>query len=180
MKKRTPSLAIVVLAFLPLIFAYGGNKEEVPVPPPMAKPLEVSAFVGRPTEIHLTMGGRIVEPMTVLIRKPPRLGGLGELIRTSRGTVTVLYTPDPGVGPGADSFSFAAKSVDSPVSAAATVQIRLVDDPPLVQYPKELDFGAVFLGDTAEKNVAVRNTGGGTAFWQIKPPSTASSCGRSL
>ena len=169
MKTRNPSPAIIVLALFPLIFAYGGNREEVPVPPPMAKPLEVSASVGRGTEIHLTIGGRIVEPMTVMIRRHPRLGTLGELERTSRNTAAVLYTPDPKAGPGADSFSFAAKSVDSPVSAAATVQIRLVEEPPLVQFPQELDFGAVFLGDTAEKIIPVRNEGGGTAFWQIKP-----------
>jgi len=169
MRKRNPSPAIILLAFCPLIFAYGGNKEEVPVPPPMAKPLDVSTFVGRPTEIHLTMGGRIVEPMTVLIRRSPRQGRLGELKRTGRNTAAVLYTPDPEAGPGTDSFTFAAKSVDSPVSAAATIQIRLVEEPPLIQCPQELDFGPVFLGDTAEKNIVVRNTGGGIASGQIKP-----------
>ena len=170
MRKRNPSTAIILLAFLPLISAHGGDKrEEVPVSPPMAKALEVSTFVGQPTEIHLTIGGRIVEPMTVLIRRPPRLGRLGELKRTGRSTVTVLYTPGPEAGPGMDNFSFAAKSVDSPVSAAATVQIRLAEEPPLVQYPQELDFGPVFLGDTVVKNVAVRNSGGGIASGQIKP-----------
>ena len=169
-RSHNTSPAIILLAILQLVTAYcGEKKEEIPVPPPMAKPLEISAYVGRPTEIHLTIGGRIAEPMTVLIRKPPRLGSLGELKRTGRGTAEVLYTPDPKVGSGTDSFSFAAKSVDSPVSAAATVLIRLVEEAPLVQYPQELDFGAVFLGDTVEKNVAVRNTGGGIAFWQIKP-----------
>jgi len=163
------SFAIALLAGIYPISGFAAVKEDIPVPPPMAKPLVVTAYVGKSTEIHLTIGGRIVEPMAVLIRKPPRLGRLGELVRTGRCTATVLYTPGPEGGPGTDSFSFAAKSVDSPVSAAATVQIRLVEEPPLVQFPQELDFGPVFLGDTVEKKIAVRNTGGGTAFWQVKP-----------
>ena len=170
MNMGKPLPALVVLAFFCQISGYAREKEEVPVSPPMAKPLVVSASVGRGTEIHLTIGGRIAEPMAVMIRRPPRLGTLGELERTGRNSAVVLYTPDPKAGPGADSFSFAAKSVDSPVSAAATVQIRLVEEPPLVQFPQELDFGPVFLGDTAEKFIPVRNAGGGTAFWQIKPP----------
>lgn len=166
---RITSLAIILLCFLLQARGYGADKADIPILPPMAKPLEVTAYTGTSTEIPLTIGGRIVEPTTVLIRKPPRLGSLGELERTSRETATVLYTPGPGAGPGTDSFSFAAKSVDSPVSASATVRIRLVEIPPRMEFPRELDFGTVFLGDTVEKDVAIRNTGGGIAFWQIKP-----------
>lgn len=166
---RKTSPAIVLLAFLCQIVAYGADKEPVPIPPPMAKSLTVSTSTGSPVEIPLAIGGRIVEPMTVMIRKPPRLGRLGEVRRTGRSTATVLYTPDPGTGPGEDRFSFAAQSNDSPVSAAATVRIRLVEDPPRPEFPEQLDFGKVFLGDTAEKNVAIRNSGGGIASWQIKP-----------
>ncbi len=163
------SPALVLLAFLCQVVAYGAEKEVVPVPPPIVKPLSVSTYIGRPVEIPLSIGGRIVEPMTVLIRKPPRLGTLGGLRRTGRGTATVLYTPDPRAGAGEDRFSFAAQSNDSPVSASATVRIELMEEPPRLEFPEELDFGTVFLGDTAEKILTVQNTGGGTAAWQIKP-----------
>ena len=163
------SPAIVLLALLCQIVAYGADKEQVPVPPPMAKSLTVSTSIGRPVEIPLSVGGRIVEPMTVMIRKPPRLGRLGEVRRTGRSTATVLYTPDPGAGPGEDRFTFAAQSNDSPVSAAATLRIELIEEPPRAEFPEELDFGTVFLGDTAEKKIAIRNSGGGIASWLINP-----------
>lgn len=163
------SPAIMLLAFLCQIVAYGADKEPVPIPPPMAKSLTVSTYVGTPLEIPLIIGGRIVEPMTVMIRKPPRLGELGEVRRTGRSTASVLYTPDPGAGPGEDRFTFAAQSNDSPVSAAATVRIELIEEPPHAEFPEELDFGTVFLGDTVEKRIAIRNSGGGIASWLIKP-----------
>jgi len=162
-------LALAIgLAFCPEVFSK--EKEAIPSPPPFAKTGNVSALLGRPQEIPLQVGGRIVEPMVFLIRKPPQLGKLGEIRRTGRNTAVVSYTPDPDAGPGVDSFSFAAKSVDSPVSAPATINIQLVEEPPRVEFPEALDFGAVFVGDTAEKIVPIRNTGGGTAFWQINPP----------
>lgn len=162
---------VVLMVFLCQIpvFAAEKNKEIIPPPPPMANPLTVSVYTGRPAEIHLTVGGRIVEPLSFLIRKRPHMGVLGELKRTGRNTAVILYTPDPGAGPGMDSFSFAAKSADSPVSASATVRIGLVEEPARIEYPQELDFGRVFLGDTVERNIVVRNTGGAIAFWQIKP-----------
>ena len=164
--------ALVLLAFLCQPVAHGAEKEVVPVPPPMAKPLAISTLIGTPVEIPLTIGGRIVEPMTVMIRKPPRLGTLGEVRRTGRSTATVLYTPDPGAGAGEDRFTFAAQSIDSPVSAAATVRVELAEEPPRMEFLEELDFGTVFLGDTVEKIIPIRNAGGGLASWQLKlnPP----------
>jgi hypothetical protein len=165
--KTSPMIAL--LAFLCQVVAYGADKEAVPVPPPMPKSLTVSTAIGRPVEIPLSIGGRIVEPMSVMIRKPPRLGRLGDVRRTGRSTAAVLYTPDPGAGQGEDRFTFAAQSNDSPVSAAATVRIELIEEPPCPEFPEELDFGTVFLGDTVEKKIVIRNSGGGIASWLIKP-----------
>jgi len=167
----------MLFSFLLCLFATAGvafakDKESLQKPPPLAKPGVVSVYLGQPLEIDLNIGGRIVEPVTFLIRKPPRQGVLGELRRTSRTTASVLYSPDPDAAAGGDSFSFAAKSVDSPVSAAGTVQIRLIEEPALVDFPKEVDFGALFLGDTVERDVPVRNSGGGVASWKVRtnPP----------
>lgn len=108
--------------------------------------------------------------MVFLIRKSPQLGTLDEIRRISRNTAVVLYTPNPDAAPGVDSFSFAAKSIDSPVSASATVNIQLLEEPPRVEFPEALEFGTVLVGDTVEKSIPIRNTGGGIAFWQINPP----------
>lgn len=158
----------ICLAFCPEVFSK--EKEEIPSPPPFAKTANVSAYLGHPQEISLQVGGRIVEPLVFLIRKAPQLGTLGEIRRTGRNTAVVLYTPNPDGGPGVDSFSFAAKSIDSPVSAPATVNIQLLEEPPRVEFPEALEFGTVLVGDTVEKSVPIRNTGGGIAFWQINPP----------
>ena len=161
-------LAIIVPSML-VGAVEGAQKEPVLIPPPMAKPVTVSVTVGQPKEIVLTIGGRIEEPMTVLIRKPPRFGRLGDLQRTGRTTATVVYTPEPGAAAGEDSFLYAAKSMDSPVSASAAVRIHLVEDPPRLEFPEELEFGSVFLGDSAEKTITLRNAGGGIASGQLRP-----------
>ena len=174
MKKGIPNTSIAIFLLLGLSAgrAAGAGKESIPVPPPMAKPSTVTAYLGRSTEIPLALGGRIVEPLSILIRKQPGMGTLGGLLRTGRSSAVIVYTPDPKAGPGSDTFSFAAKSADSPVSAAAVIHLQLIDEPPRVIFPQELEFGTVFLGDSLEKEIVVRNAGGGTATRELaaNPP----------
>jgi len=148
---------------------FSKEKEEIPAPPPMAKTGAATVFLDTPAEIPLQIAGRIVDPLDFLIRKEPKHGQLSGLRRTGRNSATVLYTPDAHAGPGDDFFSFAAQSVDSPVSATATVWVRLVERPAVLEYPGELDFGKVFLGDREERPLKLTNTGGGTAAGTIRP-----------
>ncbi|MEI6033070.1 MAG: hypothetical protein WCS65_02165 [Verrucomicrobiae bacterium] len=162
-----------------LILCLGGcaqalAKERVPIPtpPPFAKSGTVSVYLTEPAEIPLSIGGRIVEPLSFLIRKPPRRGVLSGLSRTGRTEAVVTYTPNAGAVPGEDSLTFAAQSPDSPVSAPATVRIRLLEKPPVLLHPLALDFGTVYLGDESGQELVLKNGGGGRAGGQIQtsPP----------
>ncbi len=143
----------------------------LPMPPPMAISQSVSTAPGRPVTITLSLGGRIVEPVEFLIRRPPQRGELGEIRRTGRNTASVVYTPFQGSGAGGDSFTFAAQSFDSPVSAAARVRIAINEGPPVLTFPQALDFGPVFLGQRVTRQWVLRNEGGGTATGKITAPS---------
>lgn len=130
--------------------------------------------MGEPQTIPLKVSGRIVEPLRFLIRKKPRQGSLGEVRRTGPKTAEVLYTPAPGAKVGEDFFTYAVQSVDSPVSAPARIDIDLSLRPAVLEYPRNLDFGAVPLGDSARLDILVSNTGGKAAALQIRanPPWT--------
>lgn len=169
--KRGSRAGLLILAagFALGAAAFSKEKEVIPSPPPMAKTGVVSVYVDQPVEISLQIAGRIVEPVNFLIRKPPRHGKLSGMQRTGRNASAVLYTPDPGTGPGDDFFSFAAQSADSPVSAPATVWVRLIERPSALELPAEIDFGNVFLGEREERSLALRNAGGGVAVGTIRP-----------
>jgi len=164
--------------FLPLALAVllspaSGQEIKSPsIPPPLAKTGTATIYLNEPAEVTLTVAGRIAEPMKFLIRKRPRSGDLGEVRRTGRNTAVVTYTPHAGAVAADDAFAFAAQSADSPVSAPATVWIRLVERPPVLEYPGELDFGTVYLGDTASRELPLGNSGGGRAIGQMRanPP----------
>ena len=166
------STALLFAAGLALAYpAFSKEKEVVPAPPPMAKTGTATVFIDTPAEISLQLAGRVVEPLSFLIRKEPQHGKLSGLRRTGRNSATLLYTPDARTGPGDDFFSFAAQSVDSPVTAPATVWIRLVERPAVLEHPGEIDFGKVFLGDKEERPVELKNSGAGVASGAVRPNS---------
>ncbi len=137
----------------------------------MAMAGDATVFVDTPVEIPLQIAGRVVEPLSFLVRKEPKHGTLSALRRTGRNSATLLYTPDARTGPGDDFFSFAAKSFDSPVSAPATVCIRLVERPAILEHPDEIDFGKVLLGDRKERPMVLKNSGAGVASGTVRPNS---------
>jgi hypothetical protein len=165
-------LFFLILAVLACHRASAKDREAGATPPPLAKPGSALVYLGEPAEVSLNVGGRIVEPLSFLIRKPPRHGVLSNLRRTGRTSAVVTYVPDPAAVPGDDSFTFAAQSPDSPVSAPASVWLSLLEKPPVLEFPAAVDFGTVFLGDTAERDLELRNSGGGQAIGkiQINPP----------
>lgn len=130
--------------------------------PPMPESLGIVAYIGTKTEIDLRVVGRIQEPSKILIRKKPRSGTLSEPVRINRNTFRVFYSTPANVFEGADFFTYAAQSVDSPVSYSAQVQISIRQKPAQLEFPSLLDFGTVPVGDTSEMQVVVRNSGGKT------------------
>jgi hypothetical protein len=163
----------VCLAFLFVVgLAAAKEKPTVLNPPPLAVSGTAAVYIGESVEIPLQVRGRVVDPLQFLIRKAPANGVLSELQRTGEKEAKVTYTPAENASPGGDAFTFAAQSADSPVSAPATVVIRINHRPAHLSYEKELDFGTVYLGQSVEKQLEISNSGGlPTAFqMEIKPP----------
>jgi hypothetical protein len=148
---------------LPLGAAPKKGAEEIMIVPPKAEPSFARVFLDVPQAIALHLSGRVNEPVEFFIRKKPRHGRLGEIRRTGPKSAVVDYTPNPGITPGSDSFTFAAKSMDSPVSAQARVDIQLLRRPAELEFKRQLDFGDAYLGDITTAHLIFRNRGGEAA-----------------
>lgn len=162
-----------VLFFFSLSSQAQAKKKEEPItPPPSPQPVVASVYVGQRTLINLPLRGRIEEPVTILIRKKPSFGMLTEPERVNRQTWRVWYSTPSGSGENLDSFSYAAKSVDSPVSVAAQVQVSIMKRSAQLVFSDSLDFGSVPVGDTLVKEIDIQNSGGKTAVISpvLKPP----------
>lgn len=156
-------LASVLFFFSSSSQAQAKEKEEPITRSPSPQPVVASVYIGERTLISLPLRGRIEEPVTILIRKKPRFGILTEPERVNRQTWRVWYSPLPGSDEIIDSFSYAAKSVDSPVSVAAQVQVSIMKRPAQLVSSDSLDFGSVPVGDTLVKEIDIQNSGGKTA-----------------
>ncbi len=60
-----------------------------------------------------------------------------------------------------DSFTYAA-ATSAGVSAAATIDIAITDDPPIFAVPGTVDFGEVIIGSSARREIRIENRGSGT------------------
>lgn len=137
------------------------------VRPPMPESTSLETTIGTTKEFTLRIGGRIEEPMRILIRKKPQIGTLGEPVRTGRNTVLFSYTAPAGTQPADDSFTYAVQSIDSPVSAPARVNLRLVESPAVLRVASQLDFPATDVGEAAVAVLEIQNAGGAPA--RLKP-----------
>jgi hypothetical protein len=156
-------LAPVLFFFSSSSQARAKEKEQSITRPPSPQPVVASVYVGQRTLINLPLRGRIEEPVTILIRKKPSFGMLTEPERVNRQTWRVWYSTPSGSGENLDSFSYAAKSVDSPVSVAAQVQVSIMKRSAQLVFSDSLDFGSVPVGDTLVKEIDIQNSGGKTA-----------------
>lgn len=160
--------------------AAGSKKEEeleAAMRPPMPVDVEAAVYLGESIEIPLKVRGRVVEPLKILIRIEPRHGTLGkiQLLPRGRGGI-VRYTASGNAKGTRDSFSFAAQSLDSPVSGPGQVVISLKQRPARLEYERDIDFGEVALGEDALRTVRVRNSGAadaileprGTGPWNVE------------
>jgi hypothetical protein len=163
-------LAFFLLPISP--HAQAKEKEEPITRPPSPQPVVASAYVGERTAIDLSLRGRIEDPVTIIIRQKPQFGLISEPERVNRKTWRVWYSVPSGSGENLDSFSYAAQSVDSPVSVAAQVQVSIIRRPAQLVFSDSLDFGSVPVGDTLVKEIDIQNSGGKTAVISpvLRPP----------
>lgn len=143
------------------------KEQPTPPPPPMPQAQNVSIFRGRTVEIPLRAIGRAPSQLKFLIRTPPKYGRLGEIRFTSRKTAVVTYSHDEKAAAGFDSFTYAVQAIDSAVSAPATIQLAISEEPAALAVVHALDFGRVWVGESREEEVSIRNTGGGTLAGRV-------------
>ncbi len=129
--------------------------------PPIAQEVRATVERGKSVTIRLKAHGKPGQKIVFIIRRPPEHGVL-EPAKGGIGleTFNIIYRH---LGDGAvDSFEYATKSAGSPVSVAARVTIRITEPRPILEVkPSLLDFGTLFIGETASRQFEVRNAGGG-------------------
>jgi hypothetical protein len=133
-----------------------------PPPPPMPQTQNVTVFRGRSVEIPLRAVGRAPSALKFIVRTQPKHGRLGKIQLTSRKTAIVTYFQDEKSVASFDSFSYAVQAVDTAVSAPATVNIAISEEPPALSVVHALDFGQGWAGQKRSEEIVLRNTGGGT------------------
>lgn len=162
--------------------------------PPSAADRVVRVPAGGSVEIALGGRGSPRQSLQFLLRSAPAHGDLGEVRLTGRDTALVTYQhrADPNVGwaAGSDSFTYAVRAEGSAVSAAATVRIEIVEAAPRLivsgvrgsdgrmigvgerenEPLRLLDFGAVTVGQVAQRDLTLQNVGGGIAAGRLEPP----------
>jgi hypothetical protein len=126
----------------------------------MAQPQTVSVFRGQRVDIPLRAQGRTPGQLKFLIRSRPTKGHLGEIRLTGPESAEVTYFHDDA-STGTDSFTFAVQAVDSPVSAAASITMTITEEAPTLRVSPSVDFGVLEVGATDEKEIVLRNDGGG-------------------
>jgi hypothetical protein len=122
-------------------------------------------------DIPLRIYGTRSETLTFLIRSQPEHGRLTEPNHFHPQGAVVTYEPPKDLNINADKFTYAVRSKEG-VSAAVDVNIQIIDEEPKLLVPDALEFPALLIGETAERNFQITNRGGGIALGEIKvdPP----------
>ncbi len=161
---RAPLLsAALVFLFLAVVMPLGAapkQKEEPPVDPSTGEKVEVR--VDRGSEVRINLKG-IVFPGNVAefeIVRPPKHGAL-KLAGRTKDTAIYVYRHD-GKAAGRDTFRWKLKTGPGKAWGYQEGRIEIVEPPTKLHVgSEELDFGEVFIGAEARREVSVSNAGGG-------------------
>lgn len=142
-----------------------------PITPSFAKPVKSVVFPGGEVEIPLRPNTP-VRGTKYFIRSLPSRGDLGVILTTEDGLASVTYRHNAALGIGEDSFTYAVQTPGAAVSSRAKVEVLVINRPPRLEAPSEVDFGCVPVGSSSLRIVTLRNTGGElfSARMQFQPP----------
>lgn len=146
------------------------DKEFTPLPP-LTFPVKTEVKQGQSVRITLKTQQRGAKDYEYEIASPPRLGSLSGIMRADATTAVVVYTHGGGSAPALDSFQYTTRSPRSGVSARSTVEIRILDPPPVAELPKSIDFGTAYDLEPQSGTVTLRNAGGGRLAGSLSLPS---------
>jgi hypothetical protein len=129
-------------------------------PPPLAIGTSVEVMRGKAVDIPLNSQGKHGETVNFLLRTQPRYGTLNDPARVTRGSGTIRYQHGGAPDHWEDSFTFATQASGTPVSAPARITIKIIDPPAALSADSRLSFGPVPVGQSQEKKLKVKNSGG--------------------
>jgi hypothetical protein len=135
------------------------ERKEIPQMPPQAVPEKVQVGRGGSIQIPLQSFG-IPQDIQFRIHTKPEAGRLGAVQVLGKGIGVVTYRHSGENTHLSDRFTYATKGVLG-VSAEAEVVIQIVDPPPILAVPTEVDFGKVLAGSRISREVEIANRGGG-------------------
>ena len=103
---------------------------------------------------------------------PPAAGTLTppEKVADSKDKATVVYEAPANPAVTSDKFTFRVRHRDTVTSGSATVTIQIVDQKAALSGPEIVDFGEVFVGESAVRSAEVRNSGTGAFAGVLNMP----------
>lgn len=165
-KKTQGALAtaslLLWLGFSPIHAETRKTEKEPPVEPSIGYDATLEIHRGETKPITLRAIPSDGYDVEFKILTHPRFGTLSEIVRNSKGSVKILYTQNGDKNQPADSFKFKIKTGPKKCWSTKTARIQITEPPPRLDISTEtLDFGPVFIGESATLPVQIRNSGGG-------------------
>ncbi len=134
------------------------EKPDLRPPPPRAAPIEAKVARGGSVEIPLHAAAAGSAAIKLIVRAQPQAGKLFEVRMNGRNSGTVVYQHNGETTLTRDQFSYAVQTGDG-VSVAAKVNVLIVNEPPKLGVPAEMEFGSLRVGDTLTKELTIENRG---------------------
>lgn len=158
----------VLLLFAASVF---GAPKDIPRPP-VGDDLSVEVMRGGSTVITLKAYEGRNNPLAYEITGKPehgRLAGFRQADGNRQGFASVVYTHGDDEASTADSFAFRARAVTGGgASRPIKVGIRVIDSPPRLAAPQQLDFAAI-AGENDVRVISLTNAGGAILEGRLAP-----------
>jgi len=138
----------------------GLTADQIGLPTPLTG--RVEAVKGMEIQFELKAESKTpAAKVEFLIRTFPSAGKITSMTDhpTKRNVAVVTYYADPGSSAESDAFAFAVRYRGGRYSSAMRYDIGLGDVKSEISTDKEINFGEVSIGSSAEKEVTVRNLG---------------------
>lgn len=138
----------------------GLSPEQIGIPTPVTGKVEAVKGMEIQFEIH-AQSKTPAAKVEFLIRTFPSAGKITSLVDhpSKRNAAVVTYYADPGSTAESDAFAFAVRYRGGRYSSAMRYDISLGEVKSEISTDKEIDFGAVAVGSSVEKEITVRNLG---------------------
>lgn len=170
---RMRAIGTVAMAWAIMSSAWGQMAPDPSLGKPVPKEGEVSAVKGETMSIQLVSEAKTrASVVEFLIRDFPLNGELGPMIslEEDRTKAIIKYTAYPDTAATTDSFSYAVRYPGGLWSQKVEVKISLEASEPKIHATTELDFGKVMLGQSAEGEIFLSNSGTAPYRNQIQLP----------